>query len=38
MVMLVDLAQEGYVELAYTNNIGIKYALILTDEEITEVT
>ena len=38
LVKLVDLAQDGYIELKYTNNIAIRYAFVLTDEEITAVT
>jgi hypothetical protein len=35
--MLVKMAQEGYLKLIFTNNIGAKYAFTLSDEELTSV-
>lgn len=34
ITMLVKMAQEGYLRLIYTNNIGAKYAFELTDKEL----
>jgi hypothetical protein len=36
--MFVDLAQKGYLEYGYTNNLGIKYALTVPNEEFTKAT
>jgi hypothetical protein len=33
----VDLASKNYLEYGSTNNIGIKYALILSDEEVAKI-
>lgn len=35
--MLVNLHQDGYLKLHYTNNLGAKYAFSLTDAELKEV-
>lgn len=32
--MLIKMAQEGYLKLIYTNNIGAKYAFELPDEDL----
>ena len=34
ITMLVKMAQEGYLKLIYTNNIGAKYAFELSDKEL----
>lgn len=37
ITMLVKMAQEGYLKLIFTNNIGAKYAFNLSDEELIKV-
>lgn len=37
ITMLIKMAQEGYLNLIYTNNIGAKYAFDLSDEELIAV-
>lgn len=34
LTMLMKMAQEGYIKLIYTNNLGAKYAFELSDEEL----
>lgn len=36
MTMLTQFAQEGYLKLIFTNNIGAKYAFSLSDETLRE--
>ena len=35
--MFVDLASKGYLDYGFTNNLGIKYALIYSDEELSKI-
>ena len=35
--MFVDLASKGYLEYWFTNNLGIKYALIYSDKELSKI-
>ncbi len=37
LTMLMKMAQEGYIKLIYTNNLGAKYAFELSDEELQTV-
>jgi len=35
--MFVDLAETGHVEYKFSNNLGLKYALIYTDEQLSKI-
>ncbi len=37
LTMLMKMAEEGYIKLIYTNNLGAKYAFELSDEELQTV-